>query len=176
MMAKFLAEVVKENIQSRRQTRAGIEPRVHRGFPYPWVRGATNVALRALGTSLIVEEMMRGTPVVYMDYTDYDEIAHHSGPERSESLDALDLERSAQRYAGQDQGCTASLSFRLPRRTMARALAPPSCSATARPFKTSFTRSWMTTPRTRRPRHRSRIGLLNTFLSEVGQTSTWPAR
>jgi hypothetical protein len=34
--------------------------------------------------------MMRGTPVVYMDYTDYDEIAHHSGPERPESLDALD--------------------------------------------------------------------------------------
>ena len=25
-----------------------------------------------------------------MDYTDYDEIAHHSGPERAESLDALD--------------------------------------------------------------------------------------
>ena len=34
--------------------------------------------------------MLRGTPVIYMDYTDYDEIAHHSGPERAESLDALD--------------------------------------------------------------------------------------
>ncbi len=90
MIGKFLAEVVKENIQSRRQIRAGIEPRMHRGFPYPWVRGATNVALRALGTSLVVQEMLRGTPVVYMDYTDYDEIAHHSGPERPESLDALD--------------------------------------------------------------------------------------
>ena len=90
MMARFLAEVIKENIQSRRQVRAGIEPLMHRGFPYPWVRAATNVALRALGTSLIVEEMMRGTSVIYMDYTDYDEIAHHSGPERPESLDALD--------------------------------------------------------------------------------------
>jgi uncharacterized membrane protein YvlD (DUF360 family) len=92
MLAKFLAEVVKENVQNRRQMRAGIEPQMghHRGFPYPWVRGATNVALRALGTSLVVQEMLRGTPVIYMDYTDYDEIAHHSGPERPESLDALD--------------------------------------------------------------------------------------
>jgi hypothetical protein len=43
-----------------------------------------------LGTSLIIQEMLRGTRVIYMDYTDYDEIAHHSGPERPESLDALD--------------------------------------------------------------------------------------
>ena len=92
MGAKYLAEVVKENIQSRRQARAGIVPFMghHRRFPYPMVRAATNVALRALGTSLIIQEMYRGTPVIYMDYTDYDEIAHHSGPERPESLDALD--------------------------------------------------------------------------------------
>jgi hypothetical protein len=90
MLARYFAEVVKENIQSRRQARAGIVPRMHRGFPYPWVRAATNVALRALGTSLVIQEMLRGTSVIYMDYTDYDEIAHHSGPERPESLDALD--------------------------------------------------------------------------------------
>jgi uncharacterized membrane protein YvlD (DUF360 family) len=92
MLAKFFGEVIKENIQNRRQMRAGIEPNMghHRGFPYPFVRGATNVALRAMGTSLVVQEMLRGTPVIYMDYTDYDEIAHHSGPERPESLDALD--------------------------------------------------------------------------------------
>ncbi len=90
MIARFAAEVVKEYIQAWRQIRNGIEPRLHRGFPYPFVRAATNVALRSLGTSLITQEMVRGTPVIYMDYTDYDEIAHHSGPERPESLDALD--------------------------------------------------------------------------------------
>ena len=90
MIARYLAEVVKEKLQSRRQARAGMVPRLHRGFPYPFVRAATNVALRALGTSLVTQEMLRGTPVIYIDYTDYDEIAHHSGPERPESLDALD--------------------------------------------------------------------------------------
>ncbi len=90
MIVLFFAEVVKEIVQARRQRRAGIIPRMHRGGPYPFARAATNVALRALGTSLVMEEMYLGTPVIYIDYTDYDEIAHHSGPERSESLDALD--------------------------------------------------------------------------------------
>jgi hypothetical protein len=59
-------------------------------MPYPFARAGTNVALRELSTSLVIEEMYRGTPVIYVDYTDYDEIAHHSGPERAETLDALD--------------------------------------------------------------------------------------
>ena len=59
-------------------------------MPYPFARAATNVALRDLSTSLVMEEMYRGAPIIYVDYTDYDEIAHHSGPERGESLDALD--------------------------------------------------------------------------------------
>jgi hypothetical protein len=59
-------------------------------MPYPVARAATNIALRDLSTSLVIEEMYRGTPVVYVDYTDYDEIAHHSGPERGETFDALD--------------------------------------------------------------------------------------
>ncbi len=90
MLTRFIGEVCKEYYQAWRQGRAGIVPRMSRRFPYPFVRALTNVALRALGTSLAVEEMYRGTPVIYVDYTDYDEIAHHSGPERSEALDALD--------------------------------------------------------------------------------------
>ncbi|HSM32526.1 MAG TPA: phage holin family protein, partial [Anaerolineae bacterium] len=77
MIVRYFGEVVKERVQSSRQQRAGIVPHMghHRGFPYPLVRAATNVALRSLGTSLIIQEMLRGTPVIYMDYTDYDEIA-----------------------------------------------------------------------------------------------------
>ena len=79
---------------------------MHRGMPYPVARAATNVLLRSLGTSLVMEEMYRGTPVIYIDYTDYDEIAHHSGPERAETLDALDGvdsdDRSLERGRAQD--------------------------------------------------------------------------
>jgi hypothetical protein len=34
--------------------------------------------------------MYQGANVIYADFTDYDEIAHHSGPERVEALQALD--------------------------------------------------------------------------------------
>ena len=85
-----VGEVLKEYFQGSRAHRRHIEPSMHRGWPYPVVRAATNVGLRALSTALVMEEMYRGTPVIYIDYTDYDEIAHHSGPERSETLDALD--------------------------------------------------------------------------------------
>ncbi len=90
IIIRTIGEAIKEMYQSRRQIRAGVEPRMHRGMPYPFVRAATNVVLRGLQSSLIMQEMYRGTPVIYSDYTDYDEIAHHSGPERPEALDALD--------------------------------------------------------------------------------------
>jgi uncharacterized membrane protein YvlD (DUF360 family) len=89
-IVRFVGEIVKEYVQARRQVRAGVVPRMHRGRPYPIARAATNVGLRDLSTSLVIEEMYRGAPVIYVDYTDYDEIAHHSGPERAETFDALD--------------------------------------------------------------------------------------
>jgi len=85
-----IAEMAKEVFQARRARLAGIEPRMSRGFPYPFLRAVTNVILRPISTSLVIEEMFRGTSVIYVTYTDYDEIAHHSGPQRAESLDALD--------------------------------------------------------------------------------------
>ena len=171
MIGKYLVEMVKENVQSRRQARAGIVPRMHRGFPYPAVRAATNVALRALGTSLVIQEMVRGTPVIYMDYTDYDEIAHHSGPERPESLDALDgvdrelatLRKAAAdaprpyRFViladhGQSLGETFLQRYKVTLQDVVRSLMGGKASVAA---ATAQIEDW---------------GQLNTFLGEVSQT------
>jgi uncharacterized membrane protein YvlD (DUF360 family) len=86
----FLAEFGKERIQARRTRRSGIQPQMHRGMKYAGMRAASNVLLRDVNTSLIIEEMYRGTNVIYADFTDYDELAHHCGPERVESFQALD--------------------------------------------------------------------------------------
>jgi hypothetical protein len=86
----FLGEFVKELTQARRTRRAGIRPQMHRGLKYAGMRAASNVLLRDVNTSLIIEEMYRGTNVIYADFTDYDELAHHCGPERVESFEALD--------------------------------------------------------------------------------------
>jgi uncharacterized membrane protein YvlD (DUF360 family) len=86
----FLGEFLKELTQARRTRRSGIRPQMHRGMKYAGMRAASNVLLRDVNTSLIIEEMYRGTNVIYADFTDYDELAHHCGPERVESLQALD--------------------------------------------------------------------------------------
>ena len=65
-------------------------PQMHRGMKYAGMRAASNVLLRDVNTSLIIEEMYRGANVIYADFTDYDELAHHCGPERVESFEALD--------------------------------------------------------------------------------------
>jgi uncharacterized membrane protein YvlD (DUF360 family) len=86
----FLAEFVLERIENRRMRRAGVVPRLDRSFKYAGMRAASNVLLRDVNVSLIIEEMYRGANVIYADFTDYDEIAHHSGPERVDALKSLD--------------------------------------------------------------------------------------
>jgi hypothetical protein len=50
----------------------------------------TNGALRDLNTVLVSQHMLHGTRSVYVDYVDYDEIAHHAGVLRPEALEALE--------------------------------------------------------------------------------------
>ena len=103
--------------------------RATRGWPGParsWRCGAvTNVLLRDLNVSLIAEQMARGAPVIFCDFVDYDEVAHHAGPARPEAMRTLEgLDRvlgmlhrlrreAARRYQivvlsdhGQSQGAT----------------------------------------------------------------------
>jgi uncharacterized membrane protein YvlD (DUF360 family) len=84
-----VAEMVKEKFQAQRQRQRGVEPRIDRHGSYVLLRAVTNVLLRDLNAGLIVEQMMAGTPSVYTDFTDYDEIAHHAGPTRPESMASL---------------------------------------------------------------------------------------
>ncbi|MBB4754180.1 alkaline phosphatase family protein [Actinoplanes lobatus] len=85
-----VGEIVKELYQARRQRLRQVIPRMHRDWRYVLLRGATNVLLRHLNLAVLAEQMMRGAPVVFCDFVDYDEIAHHAGPARPESLAALE--------------------------------------------------------------------------------------
>ena len=85
-----VGEIVKELYQGRRQRVRDVRPRVPRRGWYVVLRGVTNVLLRDLATSVVAEQLVRGAPVVFVDLVDYDEIAHHAGPTRPESLRALE--------------------------------------------------------------------------------------
>ena len=85
-----IGEIVKELYQRERQRAGGVEPRIPRDLHYALERALTNVSLRNLTTALVLEEMFGSAPSIYVDYTGYDALAHHAGPERPESVDALD--------------------------------------------------------------------------------------
>jgi len=89
-MVRTVAEIMKERWQAARQKRLNLLPRIHRGWTFAVLRAATNVLQRDLNTAVIAEEMRKGTKSIYVDYVDYDEIAHHAGMFRPESLAALD--------------------------------------------------------------------------------------
>jgi uncharacterized membrane protein YvlD (DUF360 family) len=89
-MSRTLAEVARERWQARRQERRRLQPRVHRGWTFAALRAVTNGVLRDLNTALIAQEMRKGTRAIYVDYVDYDEVAHHAGLTRPESLAVLE--------------------------------------------------------------------------------------
>ncbi len=84
-----IGEMLKELYQGRRQRLRGIRPRIDRHGSYVVLRAATNVILRDLQTTIVLDQMMQGVNSIYVDYLDYDEIAHHAGIARPESLAAV---------------------------------------------------------------------------------------
>jgi hypothetical protein len=85
-----IGEMLKEIQQARRQRFRNVYPRVPRTAAYVALRAVTNVLLRDLNVSLIAEQMSRGAPVIYCDFVDYDEVAHHAGPLRPEAMQTLE--------------------------------------------------------------------------------------
>ena len=121
----FVWEVVLEWTAAIRAARRDVRPRGHRGGSYPFLRGALCVIVRDAIVFGVLTDMMRGRPAVYATFSSYDEVAHHSGLERADTLEALrKLDRQfgtierARRYAprpyeivvlsdhGQTQGAT----------------------------------------------------------------------
>lgn len=163
----MIGEMIKEKYQALAQIKRNVQPRVKRKGSYVFLRGVTNVLLRDLNTSLVVESMMKGAKSIYVDYVDYDEIAHHAGVQRKEALSALEgldqvlanLERVT-RYAprpysfvilsdhGQSQGATFRQRFDQPLEDLVQELISGANVVSA----TGAVEDW---------------GPLNTFLSEL---------
>ena len=60
------------------------QPRLNRLHKfYPFVRGGTNILLREISAAMIVDAISSGRESMYTTFIGYDEIAHHSGPDRS---------------------------------------------------------------------------------------------
>jgi uncharacterized membrane protein YvlD (DUF360 family) len=88
-LALFGWEVLLEWTAAIRAIRRDVRPRGHRGGIYPFLRGAMCVIVRDLIVYGVLTDMMRGRPAVYATFSSYDEVAHHSGLQRTDTMEAL---------------------------------------------------------------------------------------
>jgi uncharacterized membrane protein YvlD (DUF360 family) len=84
-----IADLGYELVAASRQRRRDVRPRVSRGGLYPLLRAVTTVVLRDLNVYTLIGDIFRGVPSAYATFVGYDEVAHHSGVERSDALDVL---------------------------------------------------------------------------------------
>ncbi|MGY1727075.1 phage holin family protein [Geodermatophilus sp. SYSU D01062] len=84
-----LVDVYREVVAAASERRRDVRPRVSRGGIYPLARPGTTVIARDVVVAAVLEDMMAGRPAVYADFLGYDEVAHHSGVERFDTLEVL---------------------------------------------------------------------------------------
>ena len=85
----FVGEVISEWWSAAQQRRRDVKPRVRRAFPYPLLRAWTTVIQRDLQVQALIGDVYAGRPVAYTTFLGYDEVAHHSGVERPDTLATL---------------------------------------------------------------------------------------
>jgi len=85
----FFHEVALELIAAARQRRRDVRPRGHRSLSYAFLRAGLAVFVRDFTVHSLISDMMMGVPAVYACFAGYDEVAHHSGLERSDAMEVL---------------------------------------------------------------------------------------
>ena len=89
VLVLFSWELFLEWTAALRAIRRDVHPRGHRGGIYPLMRAAMCVVVRDLIVYGVLSDMLKGRPAIYATFSSYDEVAHHSGLERADTLEAL---------------------------------------------------------------------------------------
>ncbi len=98
--ALVVADVARERRAARSQVRDDVRPRIHRNRRYALMRAWATVVQRDLQVATVIGDVLSGRPVLYTTFLAYDEVAHHSGIERQDTLAVLhDLDRQLARIA-----------------------------------------------------------------------------
>jgi uncharacterized membrane protein YvlD (DUF360 family) len=88
-LALVVADIAQELYFAAQQRRRDIRPRVKRSLGYAFVRAWGTVVQRDLQVSAVIGDLYAGRPVGYTTFLAYDEVAHHSGVERPDTLAVL---------------------------------------------------------------------------------------
>lgn len=86
---RTIGEIAVERWSAIQQVRRDVRPRVHRGWSYAGVRAFGTVIQLDLQVAAVTADILAGRPSVYTTFLAYDEVAHHSGLERPDTLAVL---------------------------------------------------------------------------------------
>src|SRR6478752_3991545 len=89
MISLLFTDVARERYQSWRQVRNNVLPRIDRPFKYAFIRGSTTTLMQEASLFMLISDMFRGVPAVYNTFFAYDEVAHHSGIDRTDAFKVL---------------------------------------------------------------------------------------
>ena len=91
----FTVDVFREIKSMIEQGRRDVWPRLtHHKLIYPFLRASMTVVQRDLIIQTLIGDAYEGRDTVYADLVGYDEVSHHTGPERHETLAVLrDMDR-----------------------------------------------------------------------------------
>lgn len=94
-----IAEVLRERRAARDQIRRDVQPRVSRNWTYAFLRAFTTIISRDVCVEGVLNDMAEGRDSIYIDFLGYDEVSHHSGPLREDTLRVLrDIDRQIARF------------------------------------------------------------------------------
>ncbi|MDH3216451.1 MAG: alkaline phosphatase family protein, partial [Candidatus Krumholzibacteria bacterium] len=65
------------------------KPKLTRSIKFSFLRALVNAFLRESSTYFVIEDIVRGIPVIYANYLGYDMVAHYSGPNSWDALNTL---------------------------------------------------------------------------------------
>jgi uncharacterized membrane protein YvlD (DUF360 family) len=104
-IALVIADVAQELYFAAQQRRRDVRPRIKRSFSYALMRAWGTVIQRDLQVSAVIGDLYAGRPVGYTTFLAYDEVAHHSGVERVDTLAVL---RRLDRQIGRIEAAAAN--------------------------------------------------------------------
>jgi uncharacterized membrane protein YvlD (DUF360 family) len=88
-IALMIADVVQERRFAAQQRRRDVRPRIPRSRRYALMRAWGTVIQTDLQVHAVIADLYAGRPVGYTTFLAYDEVAHHSGVERADTLAVL---------------------------------------------------------------------------------------
>ncbi|MET0458296.1 MAG: phage holin family protein [Ilumatobacteraceae bacterium] len=85
----LVVEVARERNAAFKQRRRDVHPRVDRNWTYAFLRAFTTIVSRDVCVQGVLTDIAEGRAAIYVDLLGYDEVSHHSGPDRADTLAVL---------------------------------------------------------------------------------------